>query len=555
MKKKIIVLSTLITSLVLLIMFALGAIINREAIYSEARSNLVTITQIYASSYNQNNKLLTIDNENIRETIIDQNGVVILDSKEQDVSQFENHLNREEIQYALKGTPKIVERYSSSLNISMMYYALKVGTDNSYVFVRVAYTISNIDGYVYNYLPYFISIYFLLMLIYFVVIIYISKYTMKPLLKIKDNLEEIIDGNYHPEITLLKDDEINKIVSKIDILNLKLNSAFAETRDQKEKLDYILNNIADGIIVFDCSLNIVLINRNAYKIFERKNLNGKNFIFLTDNETFSQNLTVIQKSHKTITFKLEINNVYFVNFTYTESGLILAVLTNITYEANEGKIRSEFFANASHELKTPLTSIKGFNELIELNVKDPKIKKYTEKISEESLRLLGLIEDMMSLSKLENKKILNPISLDCLNETDEVFNELSLLANKKNISLKVEGNTNILMEKEDLHKMLKNLIENAIKYNNVGGYVLVHLSNNQKENFIEVKDNGFGIPTKDLSRIFERFYRVDESRSRDSGGTGLGLAIVKHIVNVYGGEIKVSSIINIGTTFTIVFEK
>jgi len=378
---------------------------------------------------------------------------------------------------------------------------------------------------------------------------------MKPLLKIKDNLEEIIDGNYHPEITLLKDDEINKIVSKIDILNLKLNSAFAETRDQKEKLDYILNNIADGIIVFDCSLNIVLINRNAYKIFERKNLNGKNFIFLTDNETFSQNLTVIQKSHKTITFKLEINNVYFVNFTYTESGLILAVLTNITYEANEGKIRSEFFANASHELKTPLTSIKGFNELIELNVKDPKIKKYTEKISEESLRLLGLIEDMMSLSKLENKKILNPISLDCLNETDEVFNELSLLANKKNISLKVEGNTNILMEKEDLHKMLKNLIENAIKYNNVGGYVLVHLSNNQKENFIEVKDNGFGIPTKDLSRIFERFYRVDESRSRDSGGTGLGLAIVKHIVNVYGGEIKVSSIINIGTTFTIVFEK
>lgn len=554
MKKKIVALNTLVLSFALLIMFVVGAFLNREAIYSEAKSNLISMTEVCAANYDENTKVLTINNKDVRETIINKDGVVLLDSDEKDVSNLENHLNREEIQNALNNVPSVVVRHSSTLDIDMMYYAIKVDTSSSYIFVRLAMKIANINNYVYSYLPYFISIYIFLVLISILMIFYISKISIKPLESVRKDLSDINNGNYHPSVPTTKDDSVNKIIVEINSLDSKLNDSLETSKKEKEQLDYVLNNISDGIMVFNSSLNILLINKVANKIFNLNNIVGKNAKFITNDEKFINNLNNVNINSKPLLFELAINNSYFLtSLNKTGDGLIIAVLTNITYEKKEENLRAEFFSNASHELKTPLTSIKGFNDLISLNNNDEKINKYTSKIEEESNRMLALIDDMMNLSKLENKKVLNKVDLDCKDIMSEVIASLEVLKNQKEVKIEVIGDFHLQMEKDDLFKLLKNLVENSIKYNNQKGLVKVSFIENDKLKTIEVSDNGYGIPLKDQSRVFERFYRVDESRARDTGGTGLGLAIVKHIAQLYNAEIKLSSKEEVGTTIQIIF--
>ena len=554
MKKKIVALNTLVLSLALLIMFAVGAFLNREAIYSEAKSNLISMTEVCAANYDENTKVLTINDKNVRETIVDKDGVVLLDSEESDVSTLENHLNREEIQNALNNVPSVVVRHSSTLDIDMMYYAIKVDTSSSYIFVRLALRIANINNYVYNYLPYFISICVFLVLISVLVIAYISKISIKPLESVRKDLSDINNENYHPSVPTTKDDNINKIIVEINSLNSKLNDSLETSKKEKEQLDYVLNNISDGIIVFNSSLNVILINNVANKIFNLIDVVGKNAKFISNDEKFIDNLNKVNTNSKPFLFELSRNNSYFLtSLNKTSDGLIIVVLTNITFEKKEENLRAEFFSNASHELKTPLTSIKGFNDLISLDTNEEKIKKYTFKIEEESNRMLSLIDDMMNLSKLENKKVLNKIDLDCKDIASEVITSLEVLKNQKETKIKVIGGFHLEMEKDDLFKLLKNLIENSIKYNKQKGLVTISFINNDQSKIIEVSDNGYGIPLKDQSRVFERFYRVDESRARDTGGTGLGLAIVKHIAQLYNAEIKLVSKEDVGTTIQIIF--
>jgi len=554
MKKKIVALNTLVLSLALLIMFVVGAFLNREAIYSEAKSNLISMTEVCAANYDENTKVLTINDKNVRETIVDKDGVVLLDSEENDVSTLENHLNREEIQNALNNVPSVVVRHSSTLDIDMMYYAIKVDTSSSYIFVRLALRIANINNYVYNYLPYFVSICVFLVLISVLIITYISKISIKPLESVRKDLNDINNENYHPSVPTTKDDNINKIIVEINSLNSKLNDSLETSKKEKEQLDYVLNNISDGIIVFNSSLNVILINNVANKIFNLIDVVGKNAKFISNDEKFIDNLNKVNTNSKPFLFELSRNNSYFLtSLNKTSDGLIIVVLTNITFEKKEENLRAEFFSNASHELKTPLTSIKGFNDLISLDTNEEKIKKYTFKIEEESNRMLSLIDDMMNLSKLENKKVLNKIDLDCKDIASEVITSLVVLKNQKETKIKVIGDFHLEMEKDDLFKLLKNLIENSIKYNKQKGLVTISFINDDQSKIIEVSDNGYGIPLKDQSRVFERFYRVDESRARDTGGTGLGLAIVKHIAQLYNAEIKLVSKEDVGTTIQIIF--
>ena len=201
-------------------------------------------------------------------------------------------------------------------------------------------------------------------------------------------------------------------------------------------------------------------------------------------------------------------------------------------------------------MKTPLTAIKGFNELIGLKTTDPTIKLYSEKVEHETDRMLSVLTDMLRISKLESEEAENNLPfVNLASVTDEIFKELQPVATSKGVALASEGEMSEPISHADAYSLIKNLVENGILYNIKGGYVKVTMA----KNTLTVEDDGVGIAEKDQARIFERFYRVDKSRSRENGGTGLGLSIVKHIILKYKAKITLASRLGYGSKFTVVF--
>jgi two-component system, OmpR family, phosphate regulon sensor histidine kinase PhoR len=220
------------------------------------------------------------------------------------------------------------------------------------------------------------------------------------------------------------------------------------------------------------------------------------------------------------------------------------------------QMRTEFVANVSHELRTPLTSIKGFVEtLLDGAHEDPEVRKrFLQIIYDETARLQRLIEDLLTLSNIENRRLASEVTADAVTAYNKIVQVLSPLAQAKNIDLTVNiavGLPKVAMGNELLGQLFLNLLENGIKYTPAGGKVWLQVGEDHGYVAIEVGDTGPGIPTQSLSRIFERFYRVDRARSREMGGTGLGLAIVKHIVEQAEGKIQVESELGRGTLFKI----
>ncbi|MCL1881474.1 MAG: ATP-binding protein [Oscillospiraceae bacterium] len=230
-----------------------------------------------------------------------------------------------------------------------------------------------------------------------------------------------------------------------------------------------------------------------------------------------------------------------------------SVITDLNDERTK---REDFFANASHELKTPLTAIKGFNELTAIKNRDESVQKYVAAIERESVRMMKLIDDMLRLSALENTGDVSGIAentelIPLTPVIEEIYNTMSTVMNEREITFKLEGGGAVKAEANHIYEIMKNLIENAVRYNKQGGEVSVTISVTMNSTKIVVSDTGIGIPAKDQIRIFERFYRVEKSRSPLGGGTGLGLAIVKHICALYGWKLSLESKLNIGTKIIV----
>jgi two-component system phosphate regulon sensor histidine kinase PhoR len=236
-----------------------------------------------------------------------------------------------------------------------------------------------------------------------------------------------------------------------------------------------------------------------------------------------------------------------------QTDLTMVVLSDVTENRENQKRREEFFANASHELKTPLTAIKGFNELTAINNKDDSISKYIDSITRETDRMLTLIGDMLKLSELESAEEINPVPVSLAKIIDEVKGSLSGAFTEKHISFKSVGNGTVQADPAHVYELVKNLIENAVRYNEHGGSVSVSIESGRKTMHLVVSDDGIGIPPEEQTRIFERFYRVEKSRSQRNGGTGLGLSIVKHICALYGWNLTLKSKIGVGTDVGIAF--
>jgi len=381
---------------------------------------------------------------------------------------------------------------------------------------------------------------------------------------------EISRGNYSKRASVKSADELGQLAGTFNEMADELEKSMADLKDKNIKFDSIMNSMTNGFIAVDRKQRIILINEIACRFLEieyDEDITGKNLIDVIRNHKINRMLQQTVESNESSTHEISIslpeekiyriyaNPIKSMESSDSNSGGILSIM-DITNIKKLEQIRTDFVSNVTHELKTPLTSIRGFVETLRSGAMDDSevSDKFLEIIDIEAERLYMLINDILQLSEIETKqKDSNIATHDLESIINEVFSILQGAAGKKSIELtcKVESSISITANRDRIKQMLINLIDNAIKYNIENGSVRVKVWKAEGRIVLSVKDTGIGIAQQHLSRIFERFYRIDKGRSRSMGGTGLGLSIVKHIVNLYNGDIKVESEPGSGSEFII----
>lgn len=559
MKKKIItlVVITVIFALVIVTSCFIG-LVNVSTI-KDAKETLAIYNECVAREDYKDSKLLSLykfkDNL-VRFTVINKEGEVIFDNE---IAKLDNHNNRQEIIDAFKNGSGSSVRYSASLSTSMVYVATKID-DNTVI--RSSVPVNNIRVFTSGTLKYYIAIILLVFVLSLFLAVKLVKIIVYPINELQKVTSKIENGDLNKRAIIYNYDEIGFLAQTFNNIADQLEIRIIDSLDKKNKLEAILESMESGVIAIDNNENIILINSYSQKLFDLKEDNiGKKIsdcIIDYDLINFIREIPEIGtkevKLFHPIERELRVKKSPIINYLNNSIGIVITV-QDITDIKRLENMRSEFVANVSHELKTPLTSIKGFSETLRY-VDDSETKnKFLDIIDKESERLTNLINDILILSNIEN---IHKMESEYFNPGDVIENVLDMVksqAYKKSIIIKYNDcfNSEILGSKDKFHQLAVNLIENAIKYSNENGIVKIDLTLEEQYFVFKVKDNGIGIPKNDIPRIFERFYRVDKSRS--TRGTGLGLAIVKHIVKLFNGEISVKSKVGIGSTFTVKIKK
>jgi two-component system phosphate regulon sensor histidine kinase PhoR len=541
-----------------LIIFILGAsFIAKNSLNNATKLNLEKYLYIITQDYKDLNETQIIDKyqdieDFLRITFIDSDGTVIADSL---ADNLDNHINRPEI----VNIGDIYIRYSDTLRIDMMYMATEVNS----VYVRVAIPTASVLGFLNDFIALSIVIGIAIVLLSIATSSYLIKQSLKPLQEIKEILRGINQGEFKEVLPILKYDEINSLVKEVNDINQTISSNIASLKSEKLKSDFLLNHMNQGICVLNEDAKIVLLNsylKGLYNFNIDYNIN-KDFRYLFRDEEIQKAIKKVyeDKNNQLLTTQID-GNYYSVSIIYSEKdysdkATVILIYSDITESKNIEVLKRDFFVNASHELKSPLTTIIGSADLIANDMASDEAtrKDLINRISSEANRMNNLVLDMLALSEQENKnsnkekKVVN-----VKNTVEEVINNLLVFAQQNEIEIITDiCDANIYINYEEIYQLVKNLLENAIKYNKNKGKVWINFEVDNIYLIISVKDNGIGIPKKDLSRVFERFYRVDKARSNAIGGTGLGLSIVKHIVMNYNGHIELNSSEDDGTEIKI----
>ena len=447
-------------------------------------------------------------------------------------------------------------RYSNDLHQNMIYSALKL-KDGSIVRTSIAVENAKIlDSINSNYLLVGVI---LSLVIALLLTVKITNIILNPLKELEQLTSTIASGNFHKRVKInSKDDEIQRLGKSFNYMAEQLEITMERFKDKQNGLEAILKSMGSGVIAFDRDMNVLMINPYAKKIFgiSGEIIGNKLLDYITDKEVLKaffdeKDRVEIEVNYNDDPKILKIRKASIIN----EPEIIgtVVVIQDITDIKKLENMRSQFVANISHELKTPLTSIKGFAETLRYVDDDETRNKFLSIIDEESDRLARLLEDILCLYEIEQKRstVLEEFNVD--EEIEKVYMLLNDQAKKKGVEIFLDTNSNCVLmgDKDKFKQMLLNLVSNSVKYTEKGGKVRVESYNRDMNLILVIEDNGIGISAEDLPRIFERFYRVDKARSRESGGTGLGLAIVKHIVRLFDGEINVTSELGVGTKIVI----
>lgn len=565
MKKKTLLQILSLTFISVLVMFIFGIVavnVNAKAMMKE---RLAEETELACSLVQTEEDFSAFarysNNDAFRVTIIDLSGNVLFESDTK--SPLENHIDREEVKNALNGKPQTVERYSETFGCNMTYYALKTElSDGTEIILRLAIKSSQINGYLKVALPILIVVLVVCLIASIVISNVLSNKISRKITEVGDSLRSLNAGNYIPIKTDSGEPELYSVLNEINELNANTHTHIQRVQEEHNKLNTVLENVSQGIVAIDEQKKIIFVNKSISTIFDStENVTGKDFIYLIDDlplcEKIARHLGENYVSEYTYKNK-ELSVVIRKVDSQSDNVYSIVIITDITKEKAMQKEKSDFFANASHELKTPVAVMQGLSELLlAKETLDDGSKKQVDRIHKESLRLASLISDMLKLSKLENGEDIDMIHspVDVKAVAEEVALELASELKKKNITLEVKGAGTVLADNKKIFEVVENLCSNAIHYNVENGKIIVEISEDKKETKITVADTGIGIEKENIPRLCERFYRVDKSRSKKTGGTGLGLAIVKHICALYNAELSIESEIGIGTTISIVFRK
>ena len=567
MKKKIFYKVFAATLACVLLMFVFGIIavnLNTNKIVSE---RLKDETELAATLMNEQSDFAVFnkysDNPELRITIFDMDGNVLYESDTKAV--LENHANREEIKNALEGKPDTVERYSETFKCDMTYYATKTAlSDGSEVILRLAVRSRYITPYFSAIIPLFILVLAVSLVLSFILSSFISHNVSSKVTEIGDSLKSLNEGQYAPIKTDMSESELFGVLNQINELNANIHSHIRAADGERVKLNAVLDNVSQSIIALDRSKRIVFANKRAFEMFNGTHHDiGRDLVFLIEKLPVYEQIT--EHIGENFAFNCAYDDKYLsvvitgvTNEVICDDISAIIIVTDITKEKLIEKQKSDFFANASHELKTPITVMQGFAEmLMSKEGMDDTSKKQLERIYKECLRLGSLISDMLMLSKIESgdapKRALSEVALEDI--TKEVLDGLSEKAQSRNITASIVGSAKICADQTMIFELVENLVSNAIKYNKDGGSVTVSITETDTGVCLKVEDTGIGIEKEHLPRLCERFYRVDKSHSKRIGGTGLGLAIVKHICAISDAELSIESEFGVGTTVTVVFSK
>jgi len=481
-----------------------------------------------------------------RVTLIKSDGSVVSDSVDADVNSMPNHSDRPEFEQAIKDGNGSSHRMSETLNKITYYYAEKTA-DGSVI--RVAKTIDSIYGIFLFVIPSILII----MIGVFIVCTILAKRSTK---KIVEPIKEMADnGNGSPY------DELLPLSQKIASQQRQIKRQMRRLQFEKDKISTLIENMAEGFILIDVDKKVLMSNYSASKLLgaDDDGVTDKTLIAFSRNEVLNdcvdKALSGESKNGDTTVKGRALQIITNPVYSNGEKNGAICLIIDVSAKKKAEKMRREFTANVTHELKTPLTSISGYAEIIASGlVKPDDIPNFANKIHKESGRLLSLISDIMELSQLDEKFSDEEFApVDLAGVAAEVAEDLRSNAEKHGITITVDTKTAVINgNRNQIYELIYNLCDNAIRYNRENGSVKIITGDDNEHPFVKVADTGIGIPEKHHKRVFERFYRVDKSRSKETGGTGLGLAIVKHITERHGGEISLESSEQ-GTTFTARF--
>lgn len=517
-------------------------------------------------------ELAKVNNINIHILDIDKNLLVSSAYTTPDLNSFENLAS-------LKTDFNKINTYTrknTQTNENYIYMATSLPVDYGQYVILIS---ANTQSFNQNFQQ-IRQITFIALLITCIIALFVSikfaKNIISPLQEITTATEAFSSGKFEHKLQISTQDEFGLLAHTINTLAANLADKITETALEKTKLKLILEKMDNAVILVDQDGRIQTINQKALSIFPINKFTNSDTLHHLDilsSSVFDKAIqdTINNNNPQTIDLKLKFKEqaksfqVFLSPITEVYSNKIkyvLCVFYDITALKSIFDKQVDFIANASHELSTPLTSIRGFAEAIEDDADNSLlVNKFAKIIQEESLRMQRLINDLLQIAKLDSSEYRNTITLSNINIENllpSIVTDLSNLAQTKNIELNIVSNLNnnlIYSNYDWLKQALVNLAENAIKYTPAGGKVFLILEEDNAYTYFKIKDTGEGMPNSELEKIFDRFYRVDKARSRSSGGTGLGLSIVKFITKLLAAKIKVESTVGLGTTFTISIPK
>ena len=492
------------------------------------------------------NKIAAENGSNVRITLIDKDGIVLFDNQAE-AKTLENHAMRQEIMEAVAVGAGEAERFSDTLDKTTYYYAVRLEDGK---ILRLARTIDSIYKSVLQMLPIMGGIVIVVAFLASIVARRVTFNLIKPLDQV--NLDEPLDNETY--------DELAPFLTRIAKQKRQLSKNLKKLRGKQEELTIITNNMNEGLVLLNGQQNVLFINESAAKIFgfSAKEVIGRNILTVDRAQEVQDLLQKVSQAGKGEGLYEKDGHFYQLSGSSVNGSGSVILIYDVTEKMTAEKLRREFSANVSHELKTPLQSILGYAEIMKNGlVKDEDKQCFLERIHAEAGNMIELIQNIMELSRLDENKTLDEFEgVDLLKLAQSVTLRLKHKAQTKGVTLNVSGSSACVCGVQSiLSEVLYNLVDNSIKYNKDNGKVDVKVQDGSEEVTVSVSDTGIGIGAADRERVFERFYRADKSHSKEIGGTGLGLSIVKHGVLFHKGRVELESEPGVGTTITFVLPK